>query len=140
MDSSSRVGPIGPSAPSPAKSPAPSGTASFSSTFRRPRRRPMARSSAPRASANGSNETLATKALRCVIYTRKSTEEGLQKDFNSLDAQREAAEAFILSQKREGWQVVADHFDDGGYTGPTWTGPLSSGFWAPLRRARWTAW
>jgi site-specific DNA recombinase len=77
----------------------------------------MARSSAPRATANGSNETPATKALRCAIYTRKSTEEGLQQDFNSLDAQREAAEAFILSQKREGWQVVADHFDDGGYTG-----------------------
>ncbi len=77
----------------------------------------MARSSAPRATANGSNETPATKVLRCAIYTRKSTEEGLQQDFNSLDAQREAAEAFIASQKREGWQVVADHFDDGGYTG-----------------------
>ncbi len=77
----------------------------------------MARSSAPRATANGSSETPATRALRCAIYTRKSTEEGLQQDFNSLDAQREAAEAFILSQKREGWQVVADHFDDGGYTG-----------------------
>jgi site-specific DNA recombinase len=77
----------------------------------------MARSSAPRASANGPNETPGTRTLRCAIYTRKSTEEGLQQDFNSLDAQREAAEAFILSQKREGWQVVADHFDDGGYTG-----------------------
>jgi DNA invertase Pin-like site-specific DNA recombinase len=78
----------------------------------------MARSSAPRAAANGSNETpAATRVLRCAIYTRKSTEEGLQQDFNSLDAQREAAEAFIVSQKREGWQVVADHFDDGGYTG-----------------------
>ena len=51
--------------------------------------------------------------IRCAIYTRKSTEEGLQQDFNSLDAQREAAEAFIASQKREGWQVVAHHFDDG---------------------------
>ncbi|WP_321471401.1 recombinase family protein [uncultured Paludibaculum sp.] len=77
----------------------------------------MARSSAPRATANGSNDTPATKVLRCAIYTRKSTEEGLQQDFNSLDAQREAAEAFITSQKREGWRVVADHFDDGGYTG-----------------------
>lgn len=77
----------------------------------------MARSSAPRVSANGTNEIIATKALRCAIYTRKSTEEGLQQDFNSLDAQREAAESFILSQKREGWQIVADHFDDGGYTG-----------------------
>jgi len=55
--------------------------------------------------------------IRCGIYTRKSTEEGLQQEFNSLDAQREAAEAFITSQRGEGWQVVAEHFDDGGYTG-----------------------
>ena len=59
----------------------------------------------------------AKTVLRCAIYTRKSTEEGLQQEFNSLDAQREAGEAFIVSQKQEGWQVVADHFDDGGYTG-----------------------
>jgi site-specific DNA recombinase len=55
--------------------------------------------------------------IQCAIYTRKSTEEGLQQEFNSLDAQREAAEAFIISQKNEGWQVISDHFDDGGYTG-----------------------
>jgi site-specific DNA recombinase len=55
--------------------------------------------------------------VRCAICTRKSTEEGLQQEFNSLDAQREAAEAFIISQKHEGWQVITDHFDDGGYTG-----------------------
>jgi site-specific DNA recombinase len=46
--------------------------------------------------------------LRCAIYTRKSTEEGLQQDFNSLDAQREACEAFILSQKHEGWVALPD--------------------------------
>jgi site-specific DNA recombinase len=57
------------------------------------------------------------KPVRCAIYTRKSTEEGLQQEFNSLDAQREAAEAFIGSQKHEGWGLVADRFDDGGYTG-----------------------
>jgi len=57
------------------------------------------------------------KTVRCAIYTRKSTEEGLQQEFNSLDAQREASEAFIASQKNEGWQVITDHFDDGGYTG-----------------------
>ena len=57
------------------------------------------------------------ESVRCAIYTRKSTEEGLQQEFNSLDAQREAAEAFIASQKHEGWQVIADHYDDGGYTG-----------------------
>ncbi len=56
----------------------------------------------------------AKKVIRCAIYTRKSTEEGLQQEFNSLDAQREASEAFIASQKQEGWQVITDHFDDGG--------------------------
>src|SRR5205085_1563961 len=57
------------------------------------------------------------KAIRCAIYTRKSTEEGLQQEFNSLDAQREASEAFVASQKHEGWEVVTERFDDGGYTG-----------------------
>lgn len=54
---------------------------------------------------------------RCAIYTRKSSEEGLQQEFNSLDAQREAAEAYIASQKAEGWVCVPDHYDDGGFTG-----------------------
>jgi len=77
----------------------------------------MARSNARRSAANGSNGPAENRIVRCAIYTRKSTEEGLQQDFNSLDAQRDAAEAFIASQKGEGWQVVAEHFDDGGYTG-----------------------
>src|ERR1700693_4069252 len=55
--------------------------------------------------------------VRCAIYTRKSTEEGLDQDFNSLDAQREAAEAFIQSQRREGWIVLPACYDDGGFTG-----------------------
>ncbi len=55
--------------------------------------------------------------VRCAIYTRKSTEEGLEQEFNSLDAQREAGEAFIASQKSEGWICLLDRFDDGGYTG-----------------------
>jgi site-specific DNA recombinase len=55
--------------------------------------------------------------LRCAIYTRKSTEEGLDQDFNTLDAQREAAEAFILSQRREGWIAMPQLYDDGGFTG-----------------------
>ncbi len=55
--------------------------------------------------------------LRCAIYTRKSTEEGLQQDFNSLQAQREACEAYITSQKHEGWQLVKQHYDDGGFSG-----------------------
>jgi site-specific DNA recombinase len=56
-------------------------------------------------------------ALRCAIYTRKSTEEGLDQDFNSLHAQREAAEAYIKSQKHLGWTLVSSHYDDGGFTG-----------------------
>jgi site-specific DNA recombinase len=55
--------------------------------------------------------------LRCAIYTRKSTEEGLDQEFNSLDAQREAAEAFIQSQRREGWIALPECYDDGGFTG-----------------------
>jgi len=55
--------------------------------------------------------------LRCAIYTRKSTEEGLEQEFNSLDAQREAAEAFIQSQRREGWIALPQCYDDGGFTG-----------------------
>jgi site-specific DNA recombinase len=59
----------------------------------------------------------AAPQIRCAIYTRKSTEEGLQQDFNSLDAQRESAEAYIASQKAEGWVCVPDRYDDGGFTG-----------------------
>jgi len=55
--------------------------------------------------------------IRCAIYTRKSTDEGLDQDFNSLDAQRESAEAFIRSQQHEGWIALPDHYDDGGFTG-----------------------
>src|SRR5436309_14869552 len=55
--------------------------------------------------------------LRCAMYTRKSTEEGLDQEFNSLAAQREASEAFILSQRREGWLALPDRYDDGGFTG-----------------------
>ncbi len=53
----------------------------------------------------------------CAIYTRKSTEEGLEQDFNSLDAQRESCEAYILSQKADGWKAVNANYDDGGYSG-----------------------
>lgn len=55
--------------------------------------------------------------VRCAIYTRKSTEEGLEQDFNSLDAQREAAEAYIKSQKHLGWTLLSTRYDDGGYSG-----------------------
>ena len=55
--------------------------------------------------------------VRCAIYTRKSTDEGLDQEFNSLDAQWEAAEAYIRSQAGEGWTLVPDRYDDGGFTG-----------------------
>lgn len=63
------------------------------------------------------------KIVRCAIYTRKSSEEGLEQDFNSLHAQREASEAFIKSQKHEGWQLTKTHYDDGGYSGGTMNRP-----------------
>src|SRR5580700_1881641 len=57
------------------------------------------------------------RTVRCAVYTRKSTEEGLSQEFNSLDAQRECAEAYILSQRQEGWTVLPRHYDDGGCSG-----------------------
>ncbi|MBX3356690.1 MAG: recombinase family protein [Phycisphaeraceae bacterium] len=59
----------------------------------------------------------APKRVRCAIYTRKSTEEGLEQEFNSLDAQREAGEAYIASQKSDGWTCLPGRYDDGGFTG-----------------------
>jgi DNA invertase Pin-like site-specific DNA recombinase len=59
------------------------------------------------------------RKLRCAVYTRKSTEEGLDMEFNSLDAQREACEAYVASQKAEGWLLMADRYDDGGFSGGT---------------------
>ena len=63
------------------------------------------------------------KSLRCAVYTRKSSEEGLEQDFNSLQAQREACEAFIKSQRHEGWKLIETHYDDGGYSGGTMERP-----------------
>ena len=60
-----------------------------------------------------------SRRRRCAIYTRKSSEEGLEQDFNSLDAQREACEAYVQSQAGEGWKLVRTHYDDGGYSGGT---------------------
>ena len=57
------------------------------------------------------------RSLRCAIYTRKSTEEGLEQEFNSLDAQREACAAYILSQRHEGWNLLQEQYDDGGFSG-----------------------
>lgn len=64
-----------------------------------------------------------SKPMRCAIYTRKSSEEGLEQDFNSLHAQREACEAFITSQKHEGWKLLPQAYDDGGISGGTMQRP-----------------
>ena len=57
------------------------------------------------------------KQIRCAIYTRKSSDEGLEQEFNSLDAQRLSGENYIKSQAHEGWIILKDHYDDGGYSG-----------------------
>ncbi|MBM6595336.1 recombinase family protein [Microvirga pudoricolor] len=63
------------------------------------------------------------RQVRCAIYTRKSSEEGLEQDFNSLHAQREACEAYIISQKHEGWRVIPTAYDDGGFSGGSMARP-----------------
>jgi len=61
----------------------------------------------------------AIRIVRCAVCTRKSTDEGLEKEFNSLDAQRESCEAYIASQRPEGWVLVPDYYDDSGISGGT---------------------
>lgn len=65
------------------------------------------------------NATAPLRKIRCAVYTRKSSEEGLEQEFNSLDAQREAGEAYVVSQRHEGWVIVPDRYDDGGISGGT---------------------
>lgn len=70
-----------------------------------------------RADRPSAGDVMKRRTIRCAIYTRKSTSEGLEQEFNSLDAQREAAESFVASQKSEGWTVLPQRYDDGGFTG-----------------------
>ncbi len=65
------------------------------------------------------NKPSPPRKIRCAVYTRKSSEDGLEQEFNSLDAQREAGEAYIASQRHEGWIPVPDYYDDGGISGGT---------------------
>ena len=71
--------------------------------------------------------------VRCAVYTRKSTEEGLEQEFNSLDAQRESGEAYIRSQAGEGWSCLPDRYDDGGFTGGNMEGPALKRLMADIR-------
>src|SRR3990167_5076852 len=73
---------------------------------------------------------------RCAVYTRKSTEEGLDMEFNSLDAQREACEAYVASQKAEGWLLVPDRYDDGGFSGGTLERPALQRLLADIEAGR----
>jgi site-specific DNA recombinase len=66
---------------------------------------------------SNANSAAPAKVVRCAVYTRKSTEEGLEKEFNSLDAQRATAEAYVASQQHEGWTCLPQRYDDGGYSG-----------------------
>jgi site-specific DNA recombinase len=76
------------------------------------------------------------RKLRCGVYTRKSSEEGLDMEFNSLDAQREACEAYVLSQKQEGWVLVPDRYDDGGFSGGTLERPALKRLIADIEAGR----
>ena len=77
-----------------------------------------------------------TSSVRCAIYTRKSTEEGLEQEFNSLDAQRESCEAYVLSQAGEGWVGVAKRYDDGGYSGGTLERPALQSLLSDIDQGR----
>lgn len=74
------------------------------------------------------------KTIRCAIYTRKSVSEGLDMDFNSLDAQREAGLNYIASQKAEGWIPIDKHYDDGGYTGGNMERPALSELLSDIKK------
>jgi site-specific DNA recombinase len=76
------------------------------------------------------------RKLRCAVYTRKSSEEGLDMEFNSLDAQREACEAYVTGQKAEGWLLVPDRYDDGGFSGATLERPALQRLLADIEARR----
>ena len=82
------------------------------------------------------NRRPAPNEMRCAIYTRKSTEEGLEQEFNTLDAQREAGEAFIRSQQQEGWECLPDRYDDGGFTGGNMERPAVQRLMADIESGR----
>ena len=77
-----------------------------------------------------------TSRKRCAIYTRKSSEEGLEQEFNSLAAQREACEAYIRSQQHEGWVLARNRYDDGGFSGGSMERPALQELLADIRAGR----
>src|SRR3984893_2008268 len=87
-------------------------------------------------SRKAANRTRRSGKIRCAIYTRKSSEEGLEQEFNSLQAQREACEAFIKSQRHEGWVCLSDGYDDGGLSGATMERPALQQLLAEIQAGR----
>src|SRR6202008_3275476 len=85
---------------------------------------------------SGVTGTRRTERVRCAIYTRKSSEEGLDHEFNSLQAQREACEAFINSQRHEGWVCFPQAYDDGGFSGATMERPALQRLLADITAGR----
>ena len=81
--------------------------------------------------------TTKPKPVRRAIYTRVSTEHGLDQEFNSLDAQHEAAEAYVRSQAHDGWSLIRTRYDDGGYSGGSTERPALQRLLADNRRLRW---
>src|SRR5690349_23274548 len=76
------------------------------------------------------------RVVRCAVYTRKSSEEGLEQEFNSLDAQFEACGSYIASQKSEGWKQVSTRYDDGGFSGGTLDRPALARLLADIEAGR----
>ena len=81
-------------------------------------------------------KTSPPRKLRCAIYTRVSTDAGLEQEFNSLDAQREAAQAYVKSQAHEGWILNRDRYDDGGYSGGSLERPAMQKLLADIKERR----
>ncbi len=79
---------------------------------------------------------MSNKPIRCAIYTRKSTEEGLDREFNSLEAQREACESYVKSQMHEGWKLIPTAYDDGGYTGGNMERPALQALMADIKAGK----
>ena len=76
------------------------------------------------------------KPVRCAIYTRKSTEDGLEQDYNSLDAQYDACTAYALSQRHEGWTMVPERYDDGGFSGGNMDRPGLNALLADIKEGK----
>jgi len=76
------------------------------------------------------------KSIKCAIYTRKSTDEGLEKEFNTLEAQREAGLNYVKSQVHQGWEALSEHYDDGGYSGGNMNRPALKRLFEDIRAGK----